>query len=77
MRKVICNIEDSGEIKVVFIGEHLLKRDLLRLLKAIKLKYRERIRIYRSNLMADASKLRVEADKKINKLENVGARSND
>ncbi len=62
VRKVICTIKDSGEIDVVFVGEHLLKRDLLRLLRAIRLKYRQRIRIYRMGLLAKLSRARVEID---------------
>lgn len=46
-RQLICKIEDSGEVSAEFTGGPLKKRELLQLLKVIKLKYRERIRDYR------------------------------
>ena len=75
MRKVICDIEESGKINVKFIGDHLVKRELLRLLKAIRLKYRERIRMYRSNIMAEKSRTQIEVD--INETNKLGAENCD
>ncbi len=49
-RKLICNILDNAEIDVKFFGGHLTKRELLQLLKAIRLEYRRRIRVYRQNM---------------------------
>jgi hypothetical protein len=60
LRKVICEFDEKGVVDVRFIGSHLSKRELLRLIRAIKLKYRERVRIWRHNL---SMKLQAQAKK--------------
>lgn len=69
MRKLICNIEDSGAVEVKFEGAHLNKRELLRLLKAIRLEYRRRIRSYRSELMANQSRQKREAEENAERID--------
>ncbi len=63
-RKVICTFDDDGRVDVKFLGGHLLKRDLLRLLRAVKLQYRLDVRVYRRQMLAATSTQRVEAEKK-------------
>lgn len=69
MRRLICNIQDSGVVDAKFEGSHLNKRELLRLLKAIRLEYRRGIRLYRSELMAKQSKQRVDAEEEAIKVD--------
>ncbi len=48
MRKVIVTLADSGAVESVnFIGGHLTKRELERVLRAVKQGRKERIREYR------------------------------
>jgi hypothetical protein len=47
VRKILINVQDSGFVDVKFVGGHISKRELLRVLKALKIGYRERIREYR------------------------------
>lgn len=44
MTKVICEIQDDGSIDIKFLGEHVPKRLLLRLNKAIRVAYRRKVR---------------------------------
>jgi len=62
MIKVICNIDDKGKISVNFLGDNLRKRGLLQLLKAIRLEYRRRVRLYRRQMLVDASVERKKLD---------------
>ena len=63
MRRLICEIQDSGAVTAKFIGGAVTKRELLRLEKAIRLQYRQRVRLHRANLMASQIKQKVEAEK--------------
>ncbi len=63
MQKIICEVTDSGAVSVRLIGEHMNKRILLRAIKAIKLKYRHSIIMYRRNMIADRVKSEQEARK--------------
>ncbi len=60
MRKIICEIADNGSVEVKFIGARLNKRELLRLLRAIRLKYREHVRMARHIMMIELQKRAVE-----------------
>ena len=55
-KSIICNVANSGAISVELIGQHMDKRTLLRAIKAIKLKYRQSIILYRKQMIADRSK---------------------
>lgn len=63
MQKIICEVADNGAVSVRLIGEHMNKRILLRALKAIKLKYRQSIIMYRRGMIADRAKAEQEARK--------------
>jgi len=46
-RGVVANMSGSGMVSVEFVGEHISKRELLRILKAIKQEYVHSVRSYR------------------------------
>ena len=51
IKKAMLNMMESGVVKVSFEGDHFNKRELMRLIKALKLEHRLSIRMYRKNLM--------------------------
>jgi len=51
IKKAMLNMLESGVVKVSFEGDHFNKRELMRLIKALKLEHRLSIRMYRKNLM--------------------------
>jgi len=51
IRKANIEISDDGLVDVKFEGGHLNKRELLRIIKAIKLAHRRNIQEYRKNVM--------------------------
>jgi len=63
MVKINCEVEDSGSVKVRFHGGHITKRELLRLLKAIKLEYRRGVRVYRQKMITEGHEKVVEPKK--------------
>ncbi len=58
VRKIMIDLAENGMVSVKFLGNHICKRELLRILKAVRLEYRRKIRLYRSNLVAKASQRR-------------------
>jgi len=50
-KKATLSLLKSGAVEVKFEGEHFNKRELLRLIRALKLEHRLSIRMYRKNLM--------------------------
>ena len=60
IRKVICDVEDSGSVIARIVGGHITKRELLRVLKAIRLEYRHNVRKYRQTLLVKGQKQAVE-----------------
>jgi hypothetical protein len=48
-RKIIASISDSGRVSVVLAGGHTTERELKRILKAIKLERKKKIREYHLN----------------------------
>ena len=76
-RKIMIDLAENGIVSVKFLGGHVCKRELLRILKAIRLEYRRKVRVYRSNLIARASqRRRVEETKQI-EAEKQGVNSDD
>ena len=71
MRKLICQIEDSGAVTAAFEGGHISKRELLRLIRAIKLQYNANVRVYRSSIRVQANKNKLEEETEIAKKEGV------
>lgn len=67
MRRVVCLIEDSGGVSARIVGGHLTKRELLRVLKAIKLEYRHSVRTYRQKMIVERSEEVVEATAEVAK----------
>ena len=51
IKKATLNLSESGTIEVKLEGGHFNKRELLRLIRALKLEHRLSIRMYRKNLM--------------------------
>lgn len=74
MRKIIVDVEDSGAVKARIIGGHLCKRELLRVLKAIRLEYRHSVRTYRTQMIIKAHEA-VEKEK-VEASAELGERSN-
>ena len=55
-RKVEVIVSDIGNVSVKFINGHVSKRELIRLIKAIKFEHRFSIREYRKNLIEEKKK---------------------
>jgi len=56
IKKATLNLLESGIVEVKFEGGHFNKRELLRLIRALKLEHRLSIRKYRKNLMLSKTK---------------------
>jgi len=77
MAKVTAVIESNGVITVDFQGRHFSKRQLLQLIKAIKLEYRRRRHLYRRDMLAKAAvNVKRAEDRKLEtKNENLGVKN--
>jgi len=64
-RKLLCNISENGRMDARFVGGPITKRELLQVVKAVRLAYRQKIRLYRQELGAKRAKAATEAAKKV------------
>ena len=53
MCRIAVEVYASGGVKVEFVEGHVRKRELMRIIKCLKLEHRELIRKYRKKLLAD------------------------
>lgn len=51
MSIITIKVDDKGAVDVSFAGRHISKRELLRTLRAVKLGYRQSVRMYRKKLI--------------------------
>ncbi len=71
MRKVVCQIEDSGAVTVTFSGGHLNKRELLRTMRAMKLQYNADVRLYRISIRIKTNQAVSEEETKAKELSKI------
>ena len=75
-KKIIVNVRENKKVAVTFLGPHMSKRELIQVLRAIRLEYRHRVVLYRRNITLEVQKRRIEAEAKT-RTEDLGESSND
>lgn len=63
-KKIIVNVEDNKKVSVTFLGPHMSKRELIQILRAIRLEYRHKVVLYRRNITLKVQRSRVEVEAK-------------
>ena len=64
VKKVKYVLQEDGTSTATFSGDHMTKRQLLQMLKTIKIEYRRSIRNYRAGVNKENARLRNEIDKR-------------
>jgi len=77
MRKITVDVEDSGAVVTRITGGHLCKRELLRVLKAIRLEYRHSVRTYRKQMIIKAHKEIEARDAEVEASAKLGVKEDD